>query len=767
MELRTDGGKRGPHLETYTLKDFDSFMAEYQRGNVTPDELQRNFAAFTQAKDHIKAQLMEQTVKALKPKLRGLCPPTKKSEMVSRLYHQMVGDFAHDTVSYGMNETLSGAIAKQVGSATHEDIAKMASRITDAREYRQNRRERILKPETLSDFEDHKRVFGSLDRLDADQQRRYDELKAQDGQARREKQLDERARVAVDVPEGLTFQIVPGFHTRRREDIWIVTLDARVERDVYEKLNIAAKRIGGRYTRKYGENPAGFQFRTHDQAQQFIALQHGEVSVKERMKERRDQKLATTTDRLLELARRLEERSRETLDAPRQTNTVRRADMASAIEQRARSDIQFSGTLRALAEAARDKELKFISRVTASTQVRALERALVRAKRNADTALVAAAPEAKRDLLRSTRWEMPPHRDDIDHAEFPHPWAHASDLRSVCISLKNTPGAKQASKQLLRLVPTHEMEPRVVKFKTQRELDYLGTLIGKARVRKRDINHQAVENLIENARPIVRLSKMGIEDLPTLRAALREYFDLKAEAPKADPVTELERSLVGQNVGVDFFPTPDAVIRKMMDALNPWACHTVLEPSAGKGDIAKHVRDVYSSTVHCCEISPTLRSVIEAKGLSIVAQDFLEYQPEELYERIVMNPPWGNGKAIDHVRHAYSMLAEGGRLVAVIGNGFTFRTDTKHHAFRTWLEELGAETEDLGEAFSGSDAFRKTGAKAVMVTLVKPYRDEDLEAEPRPELPPAHSYPQVPRTPPPKEPAAPEATPLGQLSLFE
>ncbi len=62
-----------------------------------------------------------------------------------------------------------------------------------------------------------------------------------------------------------------------------------------------------------------------------------------------------------------------------------------------------------------------------------------------------------------------------------------------------------------------------------------------------------------------------------------------------------------------------------------------------------------------------------------------------------MNPPFENGQEIDHVRHAFSLLAPGGRLVSVMSEGPFFRSDSKAIAFRAWLDEVGAETESLPE----------------------------------------------------------------------
>ena len=57
-----------------------------------------------------------------------------------------------------------------------------------------------------------------------------------------------------------------------------------------------------------------------------------------------------------------------------------------------------------------------------------------------------------------------------------------------------------------------------------------------------------------------------------------------------------------------------------------------------------------------------------------------------------MNPPFANGKDVDHIRLAWSMLKPGGRLVAICCEGPFFRDDRKSAEFRDWLDEIGAVT---------------------------------------------------------------------------
>ena len=63
------------------------------------------------------------------------------------------------------------------------------------------------------------------------------------------------------------------------------------------------------------------------------------------------------------------------------------------------------------------------------------------------------------------------------------------------------------------------------------------------------------------------------------------------------------------------------------------------------------------------------------------------------YDRIIMNPPFGDRRDAEHVRHAYSLLKPGGRLVAIMGEGVFFGKDKKADDFREWLDTLGGTSE--------------------------------------------------------------------------
>jgi hypothetical protein len=95
--------------------------------------------------------------------------------------------------------------------------------------------------------------------------------------------------------------------------------------------------------------------------------------------------------------------------------------------------------------------------------------------------------------------------------------------------------------------------------------------------------------------------------------------------------------------------------------------------------------------------------------------DFLECG-EELgkFDRVVMNPPFADQADIAHVTHALTFLKEGGKLVAIMSAGMSFRTDRKATAFRATIERMGGTIETLPP-----DSFKVsgTGVNTVMVQV--------------------------------------------------
>jgi hypothetical protein len=160
----------------------------------------------------------------------------------------------------------------------------------------------------------------------------------------------------------------------------------------------------------------------------------------------------------------------------------------------------------------------------------------------------------------------------------------------------------------------------------------------------------------------------------------------------------------------------------MLDAAAIEPSHRVLEPSCGKADIVDVIRRRHpEADIVAIEQNLTLQGVLTAKGYGEIVRygDFLEHRGQ--CDRVLMNPPFEQGQDIQHIRHAYELLAAGGRVVAIASEGPFFRSDAKSVAFRQWLDELGADVEQLpDDAFQGVQAFRQTGVRTRLVLINKP-----------------------------------------------
>jgi predicted RNA methylase len=252
----------------------------------------------------------------------------------------------------------------------------------------------------------------------------------------------------------------------------------------------------------------------------------------------------------------------------------------------------------------------------------------------------------------------------------------------------------------------------------------LATIKGKAELLgmlKTRVSHPSYYSLVDTGE---------YHDMREIAIILRQW--LEAQKSDHDAAREIERARLAEIERLEmavrwsdipgFFPTPAAVIDRMLDAAGDLHGLRVLEPSAGKGDIADAARAAGGSVV-CFEVNHTLCGILRAKGHTIDAPcDFLEMQAVAGFDRVLMNPPFERGQDIDHVIRAYSWLAPGGRLVAIMSTGGFQREDRKAQAFRAWLAEVDAigsvEVSEIpAGAFSGAGAFRATGVACKLVVI--------------------------------------------------
>lgn len=163
-----------------------------------------------------------------------------------------------------------------------------------------------------------------------------------------------------------------------------------------------------------------------------------------------------------------------------------------------------------------------------------------------------------------------------------------------------------------------------------------------------------------------------------------------------------------------YFPTPAAVVDRLMEIAEIKPGMTVLEPSAGRGAIALPCATL-GAVVDCYELLSANHAFLTDNRLGFVRHmDFLMVEPEATYDRVCMNPPFSKQADIHHVTHALKFLKPGGLLVSVMSASVTFRDNKLAKNFRDLIAERGGDIEELPEG-----AFKESGTmvRTVIVTI--------------------------------------------------
>ena len=225
--------------------------------------------------------------------------------------------------------------------------------------------------------------------------------------------------------------------------------------------------------------------------------------------------------------------------------------------------------------------------------------------------------------------------------------------------------------------------------------------------------------------------------LPNVQLDRKEYLKLKKDLEliggkwkghkvqgfvfKSDP-TELLREIINGYGNIkkhyQFFATPPALADKLVELADIKPEHIILEPSAGQGALIEAIlrHGHPSMNIFAVELMSVNSIVLTTKGFDHEVGDFLKIPDQNFYDRIIANPPFAKNQDIDHVNRMYELLKPGGRLVSIMSPHWTFATNKKETAFRTWIKIINAEVQKIPR-----ETFKESGTliKSLIVIINK------------------------------------------------
>ena len=163
----------------------------------------------------------------------------------------------------------------------------------------------------------------------------------------------------------------------------------------------------------------------------------------------------------------------------------------------------------------------------------------------------------------------------------------------------------------------------------------------------------------------------------------------------------------------NFYPTPYEVAQKMVEGLTTVG-KTILEPSAGKGDLLEAIRDKWNTKIYCIEKNSELRELLKSKDYGIIGEDFLKFESDIVFDLILMNPPFDNGTK--HFLKAWN-ISEGGTEIRCLLNAESIRNPyTKDRELMLKIiEDNNGIVEFLGDCFSSAE--RKTNVEIALISI--------------------------------------------------
>jgi hypothetical protein len=550
----------------------------------------------------------------------------------------------------------------------------------------EDKKKKFANPITFEDYRLKQREIGLNDSEKLEMERLYAEQKIQTLEAEKAKK---GAAQVVSNDGSIVFSYAETKHTKTGKDLFVISLESRVDKEKYIELNNRAKRLGGYYSSFKGQGAIpGFQFTTKEAANEFAQLDQVVTVEKE-----------NDVQTLLDKARHRQEQAEEELNKDRKSNTFKRAREAGSAIAHNEEELRRAKILESIALAIANNETKFLTGVNSHIILDNLISKMREAKYAYYKANEKLYPPGEKGRYQAYAepFDLAKHKDFV---VYPNTF-YLDHFKSLGELLSKKKGSMNLGKTLLKIYNDN---------KSSRYFNAGTNLMEKLSNLDIDKNMSHGYYIKDQIEEYKRFKRANIVDRIVLSFALKELQDIalgvKVEKSQASENLKLQNFRLESGHDFDYFPTTKVVAHKLVSFLTIRPGARVLEPSAGDGELARMIREHQpAAKIDVIELQYKFREFLATQGFNVLdVRDFLEYNPADCYDVIVMNPPFSIRQDAIHVLHAFSLLCPGGQLAAIVSEGLFFAEDEHAKAFRELFSIHGQHKERLE-----AGAFKESG----------------------------------------------------------
>lgn len=145
--------------------------------------------------------------------------------------------------------------------------------------------------------------------------------------------------------------------------------------------------------------------------------------------------------------------------------------------------------------------------------------------------------------------------------------------------------------------------------------------------------------------------------LRSINLALAEFYGDILPDVEPDKSDMKQRASTEVSKDLQFYATPEAVTNRILNSICIHEETTILEPSAGDGQIMDAIRKAEPRAILTgAEVHPGRAKQARQKGHSVMTVNFLETHPDPRFDFVIMNPPFYGLHWKKHLEHARKFL---------------------------------------------------------------------------------------------------------------